>query len=154
MTTYKQKATEYLAEGHAYLRRHGLWDTKEAGGYKPPLHPGSAHVFALERALALLPDGHPHAAEVAASLQALYEAKRLVTPRSSLEGKRILLGDYFLSLAVNLSLPLQNPALTALVVREMNLVGEDASKVFGRASRKDFEHFIEEYCHAACEPVA
>ncbi|MDR1815059.1 MAG: hypothetical protein LBR00_00035, partial [Clostridiales Family XIII bacterium] len=142
MTTYKQKATEYLAEGHAYLRRHGLWDTKEAGGRlvlrvvagMPPLHPGSAHAFALERALALLPGDYPHAAEVAASLQALYEAKRLVTPRSSLEGKRILLGDYFLSLAVNLSLPLQNPALTALVVREMNLVGEDASKVFGRAS--------------------
>jgi len=130
---------DLLREGHALLRRHGLWLGDET------------HSYAYARALSLLPPGYAHAEAVATALQALYEAHRLVTPRSSLEGQRILLGDYFLSVAVDLSLPLGNPALTSLVAAEMSAIGAGASRVFGggAAARRAFDRFIEDFCHAA-----
>ena len=96
--TEREKAISYLTQGHALLRAHGLYGSSE-----------NEHVFAIDRALEGFErnGGYPSAPEAAAAIQALYEAKRLITARASIQGRRIILGDWFLSHAVGLALPLR-----------------------------------------------
>ncbi|MCL1896082.1 MAG: polyprenyl synthetase family protein [Clostridiales bacterium] len=136
-----EKAISYLSEGHALLRAHGLYGP--AGD--------DTHTFAIDRALSNLTrqkGATVPAAETAAALQALYEAKRLVTARSSIEGRRIILGDWFMSLAVSLSLPLRCPALTALVSEELCRIGQDANRLSFRSSKKAFCGTIDRFTDA------
>jgi geranylgeranyl pyrophosphate synthase len=129
---------EYLKEGHALLKRHGLYRSGS-----------DMHTFAMDRALA-----NACAAEIAASAQALHEAGRLITPRGAIAGKRIILGDYFMSLAVKLCLPLRNKAVTDLLARHMSLIGSAAQNPFFRNSRQDFLRLVDEFCMAATQPDA
>jgi len=87
-------------------------------------------------------------AEAAAALQALYEAKRLITARSSIEGRRIILGDWFTSLAVSLALPLKNARLSGLMSEELSKIGTDANKLYYRASKKAFSETIDRFTDA------
>jgi len=88
------------------------------------------------------------AVEAAAALQALYEAKRLVTARSSIEGRRIILGDWFMSLAVGLALPLRNARLTGLMSEELCRIGTDANHISRYVSRQDYCETIDRFTEA------
>jgi len=125
----REKAISYIEEGHALLRKYGLYGNSD-----------EVHLFAVDRALANFTErgGFDRAAEAAAALQALYEAKRLVTARSSIEGRRIILGDWFISLAVRLALPLKKAGLADLVSEELCRIGADANKPSLRVSKKSF----------------
>jgi len=140
MTDLRNQAVSYLEEGHALLRAHGLYGASD-----------DAHFFAIDRALENFKGkSAPGAAEISAALQALYEAKRLVTARSSIEGRRIILGDWFMSLAVGLALPLQNPRLTGLVSEELCRIGADANRLSRAASKKAFSATIDRFTEAFC----
>jgi len=161
----RDKAVSYLAEGHALLRAHGLYRAS-----------GDEHFFAIDRALANfegaglcapsdiesaglidgagLPPETNGLAEAAAALQALYEAKRLVTARASIEGRRIILSDWFLSLAVGLALPLRKPGLTALVSSELRRIGHDANQPSLNVSKKAFCATIDRFTDALAADLA
>jgi geranylgeranyl pyrophosphate synthase len=136
----REIATEYLRDGMYLLKTNGLFGKD-----------GHTHTFALERALANL-RGQSGAPEIAAALQALFEAKRLITARSSIAGKRIVMGDWFMSLAVSLALPLRNAALTSLVSRELCRVGEDVSSPFFSASKSSYLKTVDEVCACVKAP--
>ncbi|MDR0875177.1 MAG: polyprenyl synthetase family protein [Clostridiales Family XIII bacterium] len=136
----REIATEYLRDGMDLLKAHGLFGKDE-----------HAHTFAMERALTNL-RGQSGAPEIAAGLQALFEAKRLITARSSIAGKRIVMGDWFVSLAVSLALPLRNAALTSLVSRELCKVGEDVSSPLFSASKAGYLKTVDEVCACVASP--
>ena len=137
--TQRETAIEYLHDGMTLLKKHGLFGSDE-----------NAHTFAIDHTLMNLKknDG---AAEIAAALQALYEAKRLITARASIEGKRIVMGDWFMSLAVSLALPGRNAVLTSFVSRELCRVGEDANHPFFSVSKTTYLKTIDEVCAAINE---
>ncbi|MDR3364765.1 MAG: hypothetical protein LBS91_07480, partial [Clostridiales Family XIII bacterium] len=143
--TERERAVSYLAEGHALLRAHGLYGAAEG-----------AHTFALDRALSNFArrGGFPGAAEAAAALQALYEAKRFVTARSSVEGRRIILGDYFICLAVKLALPLRDARLAALVSDELCGIGRDVNRAAARVSKKSFCATVDRFTETLCGGAA
>ena len=150
--TDREKAISYLADGHALLRAYGLYGSSEED-----------HVFAIDRALgnltgastgALAPRAGFSAPEAAAALQALYEAKRLVTTRSAIDGRRIILGDWFMSLAVGLALPLRTPLLTEIISMEFCQIGADANRPAYRASRKAFCKTVDKFTDALCSEQA
>ncbi|MDR3305500.1 MAG: hypothetical protein LBS85_05715 [Clostridiales Family XIII bacterium] len=134
MGTERETALSYLDEGRLLLLRLGLRAADEA-----------EHSIVLDRALGRM-GGKAHAAEIAASLQALYEAKRLVTARGSIAGKRIILGDYFMSLAVELALPLRSKQTTDLLTEQMNTIGADASNPLRGHSKKAFLEMVDRFC--------
>jgi len=147
----RERAIEYLKDGHALLRKYGLYGKSD-----------EAHYFAIDRALAnlktkgdvpcvLCSEPSPLCSQAAAALQALYEAKRLVTSRSSIEGRRIILGDWFMSLAVGLALPLKNARLAALMSDELSRIGVDANKLLKRVSKHDFYGTIDRFTDALLE---
>ena len=144
--TEREKAISYLSEGHALLKAHGLYGASD-----------EAHFFALVRALKNFEkngEGTQYPAEAAAALQALYEARRLVTARSAIEGRRIILGDWFMSLAVGLALPLRSPGLTALLSEELCRIGADANRISFRATKKDFCATVDRITEALCSEAA
>ena len=134
--TPRRKAIAYLTEGHALLRAHGLYGRSE-----------EEHFFALDCALNGIEKngGHPAASEAAAAIQALYEAKRLITARASIEGRRIILGDWFLSHAVGLALPLRTPAITAFMTNELSVIGTNLYTLSPKNSRKEFTLAIDKF---------
>ncbi|MCL2110982.1 MAG: polyprenyl synthetase family protein [Clostridiales bacterium] len=140
--TDREKALSYLAEGYALLRTHGLYGASD-----------DAHAFAIDRALLGFSErgGFHGAAEASAALQALYEARRLVNARSSIEGRRIIIGDWFMSLAVGLALPLRSPALTRLVSQELCNIGADLERPSPRASKRAFAATIDSFVTALCD---
>jgi len=147
----RDKAISYLAEGHGLLKKHGLYGKSD-----------DIHTFAIDRALANFaadqtkwdvpyvskeppPLCFEGASEAAAALQALYEAKRLVTARSSIEGRRIILGDWFMSLAVALALPLRSARLADLMSEELSAIGTDANSIHRSVSQKSFYETIDRF---------
>ena len=140
--TDREKAISYLLQGHALLRAHGLYGRSE-----------DEHFFALDYTLSALGRNynHPAAAELSAAIQSLYEAKRLVTARASIEGRRIILGDWFLSNAVGLALPLRTPALMALIINELNAIGTNLGSLALKNSRKEFSFVIDRFIDAISE---
>ena len=137
--TSREIAIGYLQDGMTLLKEHGLFGRDK-----------NVHTFAIDRALANLQesDGAP---EIAAALQALFEAKRMITARASIAGKKIVMGDWFMSLAVSLALPRRNMALTKLLSRELCRVGEDANQPFFSASKASFLKTVDEVCTAINE---
>jgi len=136
----RDKAISYLTEGHDLLRKHGLYGKSD-----------DIHSFAIDRALANFAaqsKGFEGASEAAAALQALYEAKRLVTARSSIEGRRIILGDWFMSLAVALALPLRNARLAGLMSEELSRIGTDANRISRIVSKQNFYDTIDRFTEA------
>ena len=181
--TEREKAISYLSEGHALLRAHGLYGAEGSDAHTFAIdralaslarQKGVATASCGQKGTATASCGQKGAipvsckgtprgrhssaileAETAAALQALYEAKRLVTARSSIEGRRIVLGDWFMSLAVGLSLPMRSPALTGLVSEELCRIGSDANRISVRASKKSFCATIDRFAAALYggEPV-
>jgi len=136
--TDRETALSYLSEGYALLRANGLYGPSD-----------DKHVFAMDRALANFADaGAAGAAEAAAAIQALFEAKMLITARSSIEGIRIILGDWFISLSVELALPLRNPLLIRMISEELRGMGIDANRPTFKVSKKAFCATIDRFTNA------
>jgi len=169
-------AIAYLAEGFALLRKHGLYgksdephrfamdralanfadkrgrtlclQTGDTGDTRGRDTGGRTFCDTGGRTFCVPGSRGEGAAEAAAALQALYEAKRLVTARSSLEGRRIILGDWFMSLAVSLALPLGNARLSGLMSEELRNVGTNANSINRRVSKQDFCKTIDRFTDA------
>lgn len=135
----REQASAHLEEGFELLQKYDLY--KAANG---------AHMATLDRVLGGLgPD--ENAPEVAAAFQALAEAKRLMTAKSALDPKRIILGDYFTGLAVRLVLPLRSPALIDEVCRQLEEIGRKAENPLYHMNESEFNKQIDGLCRGYLE---
>lgn len=121
--TGRRGATDSLNEGFDLLRKYGLYPKSE-----------NAQISTLHRKLKDLDlSEYADTPEVVAAWKALYEAKQLIGSKSVIEGKRVLLGDYFTGLAVRLVLPLRNKKLTDVVCEQLGLIGAKVDKQWRRS---------------------
>lgn len=111
----REQAAGHLSEGFFLLRKYDLYGAD-----------GKDHTAVADRVLVNLADD-PDAPGIAAAFQALYEAKRLVSFKSAVDPKRIILGDYFTGLAVKLVLPLRSPRLMDEICRQLDEIGKKAN---------------------------
>ena len=135
----RKKALAYLDEGFSLLKNNNLYSTKE-----------EEHSAAIDRALTNLKNDE-NAAEIAAAFQALYEANSLISPKSSIEGNRIILGDYFMSVAVKLVLPIRTPILLDNLCSKMKEIGKNISKPSIVNSKNDFFDGMDDMCREYLE---
>lgn len=135
----REKALTYLDEGFSLLKDNNLYSSKE-----------EEHYIAIDRTLTNL-NNDENAAEIAAAFQALYEAKSLITLKSSIQGERIILGDYFIGIAVKLVLPLRTKSLLNSLCIKMKTIGENISKPSKLNSKQDFFDEIDNMCRSYLE---
>ena len=107
----KEKALTYLDEGFSMLKAHKLFSINQ-----------EKHTKVIDSVLLKL-KGDENAAEIAAAFQSLYEASLLITPKSSVDGNRIIMGDYFISIAVKLIIPINTPVLVDSLCSKMKKIG-------------------------------
>jgi hypothetical protein len=93
----------------------------------------------------------PDAERIAAVFQSLYEARMLIRLKNSVPAKRILLGDYFLSLAAKLSLPLRDIGLTAHIQELWTQQDADGELMLLSLSRAKFLQEVSNFCRGYIE---
>ena len=132
-------ALSHLDEGFLLLKEHNLYSNDDVN-----------HTEALDRALVTLSDD-ANAAEVAAAIQALYEAHKLINPKGNIDGNKIILGDYFIGVAIKLTLPIKTPVLVKTVCDNMREIGNDIYKPSLTNSKGKFLNQVDEICRRYLE---
>jgi hypothetical protein len=125
---------DYLEEGYSLMGEFG---------FEPPSGEDTGTVAARARE-ALGPAAF--ASEITAALTAFFISRKLYETDGGNEGARVLLSDYFVSLAVKLVLPLKN----SRIVDEMAAkLGENATlgaKFRERFNLEEYLDFIDDIC--------
>ncbi|MDR1571542.1 MAG: hypothetical protein LBS32_03360 [Clostridiales Family XIII bacterium] len=132
-------AQGYLGEGYALM---------EEFGFEPP--PAEERDGVAARAMGAL-GGDASADRIAAAFLSFFISRRLCEAEGGRDGARVLLSDYFVSLAVKLLLPLESEWLLGEMSAQMKKRAGGGARLLEKLGMDEYFDFIDRACRLHLE---